>query len=214
MVFGHNTNLKLGNVTVHVQTEDRGVSHGLIDTTVYFHGRVLHRRTNNYYDLLPLDDDRRQALKLRVDDQHHTVIEEMQSGALHLALPAIPEAAHDAPPPVPTPNQTPAPAPPPRALLLELTNAKSWLSGKHAKLQLSVREQGGDPVAGAQITVQVEGSDNGSLFHAQSGPAGDAQIEFEMPKITNPNAALVITALDSTGNGHLRFALRAKPRVA
>ena len=53
MVFGHNTNIKMGAVTFHVQTEDRGEYHGLIDTTVYFQGRVLHRRTNNYFDLLP-----------------------------------------------------------------------------------------------------------------------------------------------------------------
>ena len=55
MVFGHNTNIKMGAVTFHVQTEDRGEAHALLDTTVYFHGRVLHRRTNNYYDLMPLD---------------------------------------------------------------------------------------------------------------------------------------------------------------
>jgi hypothetical protein len=62
MVFGHNSNLKLGNVTLHVQTEDRGVAHALLDTTVYYRGRVLHRRTNIYFDLLPLDDDRQTAL--------------------------------------------------------------------------------------------------------------------------------------------------------
>ena len=92
MVFGHNTNLKLGDITFHVQTEDRGVAHAMIDTTVYFHGRVLHRRTNNYFDLLPLDDDRERALKLRLDDQHQTVIEEIRSGLLLLKLPGVPDA--------------------------------------------------------------------------------------------------------------------------
>src|SRR6266481_1397034 len=67
MLFGHNTNVKAGDTTYHVQTEDRGVAHALIDTTVYFRGRVLHRRTNNYFDLLPLDADRERELKLRVD---------------------------------------------------------------------------------------------------------------------------------------------------
>lgn len=215
MVFGHNTNLTLGNVTLHVQTEDRGTSHGLIDTTVYFHGRVLHRRTNNYYDLLPLDDDRQQALKLRLDDQHHTVIDEIRSGALQLALPPRPEPVHVAVPEhLPVQPELPEPSATSRTLLLELTNAKSWLSGKHAKLEISVREEGGLPVAGAQITVHVEGSDNGNLLHAQCGVSGDAQVEFEMPKITGAHAALVIEAHDGSGTGHLRFALRAKPRVA
>ena len=88
MVFGHNSNLTIGTITLHVQTEDRGETHALIDTTVYYRGRVLHRRTNNYFDLLPLDDDRRQALKLRLEDQHSTVIEEIRSGQLQLAIPA------------------------------------------------------------------------------------------------------------------------------
>ena len=85
MVFGHNTNIKLGTVTYHVQTENRGATLALIDTTVYFRGRVLHRRTNNYYDLLPLNDDSEQALKLRLDEQHRTVLEEMRNGTLDLA---------------------------------------------------------------------------------------------------------------------------------
>ena len=54
MLFGHNSNVKVGETTFHVQTEDRGVASGLIDTTVYHAGRVMHRRTNNYHDLIPL----------------------------------------------------------------------------------------------------------------------------------------------------------------
>jgi hypothetical protein len=215
MVFGHNTNLTLGNVTLHVQTEDRGTSHGLIDTTVYFHGRVLHRRTNNYYDLLPLDDDRQQALKLRLDDQHRTVIDEIRSGALQLGLPPKSEPVHAA-----APQQSPVQPVLPeasttsRTLLLELTNAKSWLSGRRAKLEISVREQSGAPVPGAEISVLVEGSESGNLLRAQSGPSGEAHVEFEMPRITGQHAALVIDAHDANGAGHLRFALRSKPRVA
>ena len=214
MVFGHNTNLKIGNVTFHVQTEDRGESHALIDTTVYFHGRVLHRRTNNYFDLLPLSDDSLQALKLRLDEQHRTVIDEIRSGALQLAIPPAVDTSHPAGQPSPAqPVQPPTPSEP-RKLLLELTNAKSWLSGKHANLQLAVREQNGEPVSGAQIRVEIEGSENGIAHLGQSGPQGQAQIEFEMPRITSPEAALIIQGEDRGAKGQLRFTLRAKPRVA
>src|SRR5271165_4897185 len=98
MVFGHNTNVKIGGVTFHVQTEDRGDAHALLDTTVYYQGRVLHRRTNNYFDLLPLNEDSQQALKLRLDEQHHNVLQEMQSGALQLAIPQPPEPKAPSPP--------------------------------------------------------------------------------------------------------------------
>src|SRR5262252_2475957 len=73
MVFGHNSNVKFGAHTFHVQTEDRGANHALIDTTVYFQGRVLHRRTNNYLDLLPLTEDSQQAML-------HVAVKEEGSG--------------------------------------------------------------------------------------------------------------------------------------
>jgi hypothetical protein len=198
MIFGHNSNLKLGSITFHIQTEDRGEPHALIDTTVYYLGRVLHRRVNNYFDLLPMNEDREQALKLRLEAQHHSVIEEIRSGQLQLA---IPPATLSAPPA-------------PRKISLELTNAKSWLAGKHAKLLISVREQNGDPVPGALINVEIDGSDNHSSFHASTGSQGQALVEFEMPRITGAEPALAIYAEDHDAKAHLRFALRAKPRVA
>jgi hypothetical protein len=214
MIFGHNTNLKLGTITFHVQTEDRGEPHALIDTTVYYHGRVLHRRTNNYFDLLPMDDDRQQALRLRLEDQHRSVIEEIRSGELQLSIPPAVDSSHPAPQ-APLPQQEPLPpANEHKRLSVELTNASSWLSGKHATLHVAVRDQHGAPVLGAQIRIEIEGSENPSLVEAQTGPLGQALIEFDMPRITGPQAALVIHAQDPSAEGHLRFALRAKPRVA
>src|SRR5882724_4424003 len=93
MLFGHNSNVKVGETVYHVQTEDRGTSHAVIDTMVYQSGRVLHRRANSYADLLPLDATREQALKERVSAQHHAVLDELRSGALKLAQHATPAAA-------------------------------------------------------------------------------------------------------------------------
>jgi len=149
MVFGHNSNLKLGNITFHIQTEDRGDAHALLDTTVYYHGRVLHRRTNNYFDLLPLNEDREQALKLRLEEQHRTVMQEIRSGALQLPIPSEPPLAPA------TPVAAPAAAPgPPAALQLDLVNSRNWLLGKRAHLHIRLHNPGGDPVSDAAVTVQ------------------------------------------------------------
>jgi len=209
MVFGHNTNLKVGDVTFHVQTEDRGESHALIDTTVYYRGRVLHRRTNNYFDLLPMNEDRQQALKLRLEDQHRSVIEQIRSGELQLTIPhaAEPVASPISSEPAGLPREQ-------KKLLLTLTNANSWLSGKNATLQIALRDEKEEPVPGAQIHVEVEGSENRAPIQSQTGPTGQALIKFEMPRITGPQGALVIRAESNGLTGHLRFALRAKPRVA
>ena len=207
MLFGHNTNVTVGAITYHVQTEDRGAAHALIDTTVYFHGRVLHRRTNNYFDLLPLDPGREQALKQRLDEQHRSIIEELRSGTLHLALPrdektgqASADAALD--------GHAVA-----GALHLELLNAKTWLSGKRALLQIAVRDSANKAVEGAKVIARVDGAAEHFEFSTDSGPFGHAQFEFDMPRLASPEAALVIEATRGPSKGHLRFQLRAKPRV-
>ena len=215
MVFGHNSNLKIGAVTLHVQTEDRGMAHGLIDTMVYYHGRVLHRRTNNYFDLLPLNDDREQTLKLRLDEQHRMVIEEIRSGVLQLNVP--PAAASPrfyAREKIPAANAARPPASGhPQRLFLELTNSKSWMSGKYARLQILVRGENGAPVAAAQVLVEIEGSENGQIHRAETSSQGLTLIEFEMPHIASPEATLSIRAEHRAATGQLRFALRAKSRV-
>jgi len=208
MMFGHNTNVIVGDATFHVQTEDRGIANALIDTTVYCRGRVLHRRTNNYFDLLPLNADREEALKLRLNDQHRTVLEEIRSGALHLV-----------PPPFPVP-QTPAVAVSQRAepetpqiLAVELINATTWLTGKHAMLQIAVRDYANRAVEAATVTAKVDGAAEPAVFSTATGAFGHAQLEFDIPRLSGSEPALVIDATHGHAKGHLRFQLRARLRV-
>jgi hypothetical protein len=209
MIFGHNTNVSVGAHKYHVQTEDAGTSSALIDTTVYAGGRVLHRRTNNYLDLLPLNADTEKALKLRLDEQHRQVLEEIRTGVLGL------------PPPTP-----PAPPAPPKSvssqaaqkhqsesLSIELLNPKTWLAGKRVTLQLRVTDAQGHPVAGAKITASVSGAAEPANFFTESAATGEAHLAFEMPRLTDPNAALLIEATRGSAKAHLRFQLRARQRV-
>jgi hypothetical protein len=209
MVFGHNTNLKLGNITFHIQTEDRGEKQAVIDTTVYHQGRVLHRRTNKYTDLLPMNEDRKEALRLRLDDQHQTVIEEIRSGALQLTIPEETQPVQTAAKAAPQPAVAAS-----KNLVLELTNANSWLSGKHAKLQVMVRESDGAAAVGAEVKVEFEGSEGGIIHVGTTGAQGMTLIEFDLPRIVSPEASMLISAEAGACKGHLRFALRSKPRVA
>lgn len=204
MAFGHNSNVTIAGATYHVQTEERGAAHALIDTTVYYQGRVLHRLTNNYKDLLPLNAEREQALKLRVDTQHHSVIEEIRSGKLRLSVPK------DAKVPI-----TSAPSGDSSAtdLRLELLNAKTWLTGKRALLQIAVLNQASQPVGNVTVMARVEGAAEPAAFSSETGALGRASIEFEMPPLVGPEVALVIEASKGRAHAHLRFQLRAKPRV-
>jgi len=205
MLFGHNSNVKAGDTTYHVQTEDRGATNALIDTTVYFRGRVLHRRTNNYFDLLPLTADSEQALKQRLDEQHRAVVEELRTGTLHLALPHDEKDSALA--------AAPGSAAAHKVLLLELINAKTWLSGKRALLQVAVRNQTNQAVEGARVTARVDGAAETSEYSSETGPFGHAQFEFDMPRLAGADPVLLIEALHGNARGHLRFQLRTKPRV-
>jgi hypothetical protein len=159
---------------------------------------------------LPLDGDREQALKLRLDEQHRTVLEEMRAGAIQLTIPLVEGPAGEA---VAIPPVAPAKPETIRKLRVELTNAKSWLAGKHASLQVSVNEENGEPAAGAKVEAQIEGSVERRVYAAETGESGQARIEFEMPRIGGGEAALAIRAVKQDGEGQLRFALRAKPKV-
>jgi hypothetical protein len=211
MLFGHNSDVKVGETVFHVQTEDRGTANALIDTTVYCRGRVLHRRTNNYFDLLPLEDQQEKLLRARIDEQHRKVVEEIRSGALHLAAPPLPaqeisgekHPAHDTAPS----NATPG-------LALELINAKSWLAGKRANLHIAVRKkQNGVVVPGALITARIDGAADITEFSTETGQDGQARLEFDMPRLAGAEPALVIDATQADSKGQLRFQLRARPRV-
>lgn len=206
MPFGHNSNVTLDGNIYHVQTEERGAAQALIDTTVYLRGRVLHRRTNSFSDLLPLNSEREQALKLRVDTQHRSVVDEIRSGKLRLsagndAKAAAPQAADGASAVVSA------------DLRLELLNAKTWLSGKHASLQIAVNDPSNKPVERATVMARMEGAAAPAAFSAETNLLGRAKLEFEMPALAGPEVALVVEASKGKARGHLRFQLRAKPRV-
>jgi hypothetical protein len=211
MLFGHNTDVKVAETVYHVQTEDRGTANALIDTTVYCRGRVLHRRTNNYIDLLPLDPERENSLRKRIDDQHRAVTEEIRTGALHLVPP--PQPARKTPAAKKAGNSA-ARANAPAPLALELINVKTWLVGKHANLHVGVRKkQNGEVLAGALVVARIEGAEQAAEFSVETGADGQARLQFEMPHLTGAEPALVIEVTQADSRGQLKFQLKARPRA-
>jgi hypothetical protein len=193
MLFGHNTNVTVGDAHYHVQTEDRGVAHPVIDTSVYLCGRVVHRRKNDYSDLLPLDADKKSILKQRVDAQHAGIEEELRTGVLKFDANAEALAAP--------------------ALKVQLLNGNGWLKGKRASLQVLVQDCEGRAVQNAKIAAHFEGAATPVHANGVSGANGQAQIDFDMPALAGTEATLVVEANAVCGKGQLRFQLRARPKV-
>jgi hypothetical protein len=99
------------------------------------------------------------------------------------------------------------------ALHLELLNAKTWISGKHALLQIAVNDHANQPVERATVMARVEGAAKPAAFSSATNLLGRTKIEFDMPAMVGPEVALVVEASKGKARGHLRFQLRAKPRV-
>lgn len=196
MLFGHNTDVKVGDAMFHVQTEDRGVATAVIDTTVYCRGRVVHRCTSNYQDLLPLQSEAEPALRARIDGQHNAVIEKARSGEFAAgAMPGAPEKEGE-----------------PATLNLELLNAKDWLAGKAAHLHVAVRDKSGAPLAGATVAGRMEGLSESGACSAQTGSDGAARLDLELPLVAVPEAAVILDAQHGKAKAQLKFSLRTKAK--
>jgi hypothetical protein len=202
MNLGHNSNVQVGSTAFHVQTEDRGSGHPFIDTIVYSGGRVVHRRTTNYADLLNSGGDCQALLQKRVEEQHRGVIDEIRAGVLELPL-------------------SPAPAEVSTGLAssldgvtVNLLNAASWVQKGHANLQIEVRARDtSQPRAGAAIFVVLEGALSPVRFEASTNADGYVEVKFPMPKIGSAGGVLVISAFSGSATDQIRYQLKSKPRT-
>jgi hypothetical protein len=76
MIFGFNTDVKVGDSVYHVQTEDRGPKRPEIDSVVYYKGQILDRRLTRYPPgAMP------EQIKELVTKQHRVLVDSLKSGA-------------------------------------------------------------------------------------------------------------------------------------
>lgn len=189
--------MSVGDDVFHVQTEDYGEPQYSIVTLVYHRGQILHRRNSSYSDIASVRGYSEDALGERVENQHRSVIEEVRSGAI-----SVPSASLRA-------NSTS------QGIQVRLRNAKSWLAGGQATLNVQVLKRGEQvPVNGANVEAYLNAASEGTRFSAKTGADGVAQLRFALPNISTQGTELVIRA-DAGGSeavDEIRFALRAKSK--
>jgi len=180
----------------HVQTEDRGPARPVIDTTIYQHGRIVHRRATNYEHLtlsVEFSDD---SLRQRVEDHHRAVIEDLRSGALDAQIAAAAEQA-----------------PRPAGIQVQLLNPQSWLSAGNVALDVEIlRRADQQPEAGAHVEAAIEGALQDSSHAATSDDHGRVRIEFPLPPLSKGDLALVIRAKTGVAKDEIRFAMRSRQK--
>ncbi len=196
MIFGFNTDLRVGPTVFHVQTEDRGLQNPVIDTTVYCKGRIVHRRVSGYNDLIPSLEFAPHRLRERLEIQHRAIIEELRSGSLKVDEPAGASR--------PTPIE---------GIHVQLTNPASWLSAGTATLKLEVKTRAdGGPAAGAQVEVIVSGGPESKSFSGRTDRSGLAELSFPLPRAGGGGMELVIRATRGHEADELRYSLKPRPR--
>jgi len=80
VITGYNSDVRHGNRTYHVQTEDKGLGNPKIETLIYLGGEILDSYRGTYEDLLASPPIQDQAIQTRMDDQHKSVIRDIKNG--------------------------------------------------------------------------------------------------------------------------------------
>jgi hypothetical protein len=218
MVFGFNTDVQIGDLVLHVQTEDRGRRCSVIDTVVYAGGHVVYRRKRSYAEHLDDPAFHDEVLRGWLEEQHRAVIEELRSGSLPVhapphALPPTPDAP-PAPPPAGAVTAPAAPAPPQLpGIRVQLLNPGSWLNAGSASLQIEVHSRLlKQPVAEAQVEVVFEGAQRAVQYMAITDAVGRVEMSFPVPRPGPGGAQLIIRAVSPAGEDEIRYSLRPKAK--
>jgi hypothetical protein len=80
MITGFNTNVKYGDTTYHVQTEDRGINNPLIESLIYVKGAIVDSHRTPYRHLLQSENFRDSILQRILDFQHQQIVSAIKKG--------------------------------------------------------------------------------------------------------------------------------------
>ncbi|MEM7352611.1 MAG: hypothetical protein AAF657_17565 [Acidobacteriota bacterium] len=227
MITGHNTDVRYGDVVLHVQTEDKGQGNPYIESLIYFGGQVVVANRASYADLLETGKGDEEIMAF-MDHQHRTMIKAIQSGKfddkIRDFLPDKPQTA-----PIET---TPDPVfdigsdsgrtldqvileyltseAEQEQLLLVLEEEVELKVGMAADLVLRARSsKDGQPVAGASVTVKMISTFGSprTLGLGETDGGGFLQVPIEIPSVDRGTAALIITASSDIGQAELKHLL-------
>jgi hypothetical protein len=197
MSSGFNTDVRVGEDTFHVQTEDRGPDHPVIDTSVYHHGRVVHRLASDYRQLSDSPAFASDTLPARVEEQHRKVIEDLRAGKLDIEIAAAREEAARA-----------------GGIQVQLLNPDSWLAGGDVSLDVEVSRRADlQPQTGAEVEATIEGALEGTRHCGTCDHRGRVRIQFPLPPLGKNDLALVIQARADGGNDEIRFSMRSRSKT-
>ena len=189
MIFGFNTDVVGKDATYHVQTEDRGAKHPIIDSIIYVSGRIVDRRRTSY---VPAEVTQAQIEEM-VRKQHKELVEAIRSGTF-----------------VPTGDSHSADPPTPAGYTIQLLNGTGLFRDDQLYFELAVRENGKNQAphdVSLELRWMVAGAVSGSRT-VSLGEDGRAGIAFPIPP-DDGEAVLLVWAKGPAGKEFSKFLARA-----
>lgn len=225
MITGHNTDVRYGDVILHVQTEDKGQGNPCIESLIYFGGQVVVAKRGNYSDLLEQGKGDSEIMAL-MDHQHRTMIKAIQAGKFDEKIQSfLPDKAK-----LPSHVEKPSfdlSADSTRTLdqvileyltseaeqeqlLLIMEDEVAIKAGSDVDLALRTRSsKTGQAIGGANINVKMISTFGGpkTLGAGQTDEEGMVHIPVTIPSVDRGTAALIITAQSAIGQQELKHLL-------
>jgi len=79
MITGYNTDVRHGEIVLHVQTEDKGVENPFIESVIYVRGQVLAAKRSGYAQLLQ-EGKGAPEIAAMMEHQHRTILAAIRAG--------------------------------------------------------------------------------------------------------------------------------------
>lgn len=226
MITGYNTDVRRGEVVLHVQTEDKGLANPFIESIIYVSGRVLAAKRASYAALLAEGKGEREVAVL-MDHQHRTIVAAIRGGRFDDRLAQVGSEPTPRPPgaagaAVATPAREAGPSldqvildylsteAENEQLLLSLENGALVVAGARNDLALRARSsKSGRAVAGAQVSLKILSTvAEPRIVHAgETDGDGLLRIAVDIPAFERGTAALVISAVSELGRAEIKSLL-------
>ncbi|MEM8963367.1 MAG: hypothetical protein AAGD38_17910 [Acidobacteriota bacterium] len=224
MITGYNTDVRYGDLVLHVQTEDKGHGNPFIESLIYYGGQVVVAKRASYADLLQNGQGNDAVMSL-MDHQHRMMIKAIRAGKFDERIRAFApdkrlrektdttdvELGDDV---GRTLDQVILEYLTSEAeqeqLVLVMENEIDLSLGEPAMLSLRTRSsKSGDAVGGAKVTAKMISTFGGprTLGVGTTDLEGLLRLAIDVPAVDRGTAALIITAASDIGRAEIKHLL-------
>ncbi|RMH19203.1 MAG: carboxypeptidase regulatory-like domain-containing protein [Acidobacteria bacterium] len=223
MITGYNTDVRYGDVVLHVQTEDKGTANPYIESLIYHRGQVVVAKRASYADLLQ-NGQGDEAIMTLMDHQHRMMIKAIRSGKFDDKIRAFAPEPRSSDPDTSqldlsdeggrTLDQVILEYLTSEAeqeqLVLMLDDASELRPGRTSTLRLRARSsKSGEAIPGATVHARMisTGAEPRVLASGETDADGVFVLRIDIPEVARGTAALIVTAVSGIGQAELKHLL-------